>query len=68
MHSVELKVYLDNEFFESYSMSANDLPRFIEIDVKEKQTIRFVASIDEDYADYNDGGVIPLDFIVGLNG
>lgn len=43
MDPVELKVYLDNEFYESYSMAANDVPQLIEIDVRGKQTIRFVA-------------------------
>ncbi len=44
MDSIELKVYLDNKFYESYSMNANDIPQLIEIDVKDKQTIRFSAT------------------------
>ncbi|MBQ8010944.1 MAG: NPCBM/NEW2 domain-containing protein, partial [Oscillospiraceae bacterium] len=43
MDPVELKVYLDNKFYESFSMAASDVPQMIEIDVRGKQTIRFVA-------------------------
>jgi len=48
MEPVELKVYLDNEFYESYSMSADDIPQLIEIDVQGKQTIRFTANTSYD--------------------
>lgn len=41
MSSAELYIYLDNEFYESYSISSNDLPQFIEVDVRGKKTIRF---------------------------
>lgn len=43
MEPIELKIYLDNKLYETYSMSANDVPKMIEIDVKGRQIIRFEA-------------------------
>ncbi|MBQ8010945.1 MAG: NPCBM/NEW2 domain-containing protein [Oscillospiraceae bacterium] len=45
MVPMELKVYLDNEFYESYSMEPDDVPRQIEIDVTGKKTIWFGTSV-----------------------
>lgn len=41
MGSMDLEVYLDNELYESYHVSADDIPKLIQIELKEKQTIRF---------------------------
>lgn len=44
MEPMELKVYLDDKIYESYSMSAYDFPKPIEIDVQGKTFIRFTIT------------------------
>ncbi len=45
---IELMVYLDNVFYSGFTMDADDIPQFIEIDVKNKSTIRFTAELKYD--------------------
>lgn len=55
----------DNIYAEAMEMARRETNQLVRSGLIDAETN---TTVDEDYADYNDSGVIPLDFIIDLNG